>query len=62
MVAHSQSRAIVGSPETVRAGLKAFIEETKADELIITANIYDHAARVRSFQIAADARDALAAG
>jgi luciferase family oxidoreductase group 1 len=49
------SCAIVGSPDTVKRGLKAFAERTGADEIIVTANIYDHAARIRSFEIAAAA-------
>jgi luciferase family oxidoreductase group 1 len=49
------SCAIVGSPDTVKRGLKAFAERTGADEIIATANIYDHAARIRSFEIAAAA-------
>jgi luciferase family oxidoreductase group 1 len=49
------SCAIVGSPETVRRGLKEFAERTRADEIIATANVYDHAARVQSFEIAAAA-------
>lgn len=44
----------IGSPETVERQLKAFIERTGADELMITAQIYDHAARLRSYEIAAD--------
>jgi luciferase family oxidoreductase group 1 len=47
--------AIVGGPETVKAGLKAFVARTGADELMITAQVFDHAARVRSFEIAAAA-------
>ena len=53
MLANALSCAIVGGPETVKAGLKAFIARTGADELIITAQIFDHAARIRSFEIAA---------
>lgn len=53
------SCAVVGSPETVRRGLEAFIEETKPDELICTAQIYDHAARLRSFEIVAELRDSM---
>jgi luciferase family oxidoreductase group 1 len=49
-----------GSPETVRAGLESFIARTGADELMITSQVYDHAARLRSYQITADARAALA--
>src|SRR5207248_1484753 len=52
--------AVVGSPETVRNGLKAFIDRTHADELIVTAQIYDHAARLRSYEITAQVRDELA--
>ncbi len=42
-----------GSPATVRAGIEAFIARTQPDELIITSQVFDHAARVRSFEIAA---------
>lgn len=44
----------VGSPDTVRQSLEAMLAATGADEIIITAQIYDHAARLRSFEIAAD--------
>ena len=46
----------VGSPETVRRWLEAIVEETRADELILTGQIYDHAARLRSFEIVAHLR------
>ena len=36
--------------------MQAFIERTGADELMITSQIFDHAARLRSFEIAAEAR------
>jgi luciferase family oxidoreductase group 1 len=55
------STAVVGSPQTVRDGLIAFAQSTGADELMITSSIYDHAARLRSFEIAAGTRAALAA-
>jgi luciferase family oxidoreductase group 1 len=55
----SLSCSIVGSPERVRDGLEAFVRRTGADELMVTAQIHDHAARVRSFEIAAQARDAI---
>ena len=58
---HALAYAVVGSPETVRQGLKAIIDRTGADELMLTAQIFDHAARLRSFEIAADVRDQLAA-
>ncbi|MDO8681626.1 MAG: LLM class flavin-dependent oxidoreductase [Acidobacteriota bacterium] len=47
--------SFVGSAETVRAQMGEFIEQTKADELIIVSHIYDHAARLRSYELAADA-------
>jgi luciferase family oxidoreductase group 1 len=47
--------AAVGAPETVRAGIAAFVERHRPDELLLTANIFDHAARVRSFELAMQA-------
>jgi len=55
---HALSRAIVGSPETVRKQLDAFIAETAADEIMITSQVYDHAARLRSFEIVAEIQNA----
>jgi luciferase family oxidoreductase group 1 len=49
------SRSIIGGPETVRAGLEAMIAETRADELIVVSDIYDHADRLRSFELIAQA-------
>jgi luciferase family oxidoreductase group 1 len=60
MLAQALSCSVMGSPETVRAGLGAFIARTGADELMVTAQIFDHAARVHSFEIAARAHKALA--
>jgi luciferase family oxidoreductase group 1 len=55
---HQASRmlkySIVGSPEIVRKELQSFVEVTKADELMIVCHLYDHAARIRSYQIVAD--------
>jgi len=51
---------VIGDPDTVREGLLSVIEQTGADELILTAQIYDHAARLRSFEIAAQVRDEIA--
>jgi alkanesulfonate monooxygenase SsuD/methylene tetrahydromethanopterin reductase-like flavin-dependent oxidoreductase (luciferase family) len=50
------SHAIVGSPETVRGKLTAFVARTRADELILASQMYDHAARLRSYEIAATVR------
>ena len=49
------ARSIVGSPETVGAGMRALVDETGADELIIVSDVYDHAARLRSFELIAAA-------
>jgi luciferase family oxidoreductase group 1 len=49
----------IGSPRAVRAGLEAFIARTAADELMITCHIFSHSARLRSYAIAAEVRDAL---
>ena len=41
-------------PRTVGAGIEALVAETGADELMIVSDVYDHAARLRSFQLIAD--------
>jgi alkanesulfonate monooxygenase SsuD/methylene tetrahydromethanopterin reductase-like flavin-dependent oxidoreductase (luciferase family) len=52
--AANQTRvSFVGAPETIRDQMKEFVDSTKADELIVVSHIYDHAARLRSYQIAA---------
>jgi luciferase family oxidoreductase group 1 len=51
--------AAVGAPDTVLDGLQNLISRTGADELILTSQIYDHQARLRSFEIAADLRGRL---
>ncbi len=47
------SCAAIGSPETVRAGVQAFIERTGADELMITSQIFDPSARRESYSLLA---------
>ncbi len=59
ILADSQACAIVGAPETVRRGLADFIRQTGADELMVTANIFDHAKRKRSFEIVAEVHGAM---
>jgi luciferase family oxidoreductase group 1 len=49
------SCAVVGDLAETRQGLRAFAERTAADELMITAHIYDHEARVRSLELTAQA-------
>lgn len=58
-IEHVLKYAVVGSRETVRRGLEAFIAETNADELLVTAQIYDHTARLRSYEILSELRDTL---
>ncbi|HEV2861892.1 MAG TPA: LLM class flavin-dependent oxidoreductase [Pyrinomonadaceae bacterium] len=58
-VEHALRYSFVGSRETVRRGLEAFVGGTGVDELMVAGHIYDHAARLRSFEIAAAVRDEL---
>lgn len=52
----------VGSAATVHQQLEALVSETSADELIVTAQIFDHQARLRSFEITAEVMQAIAPG
>jgi luciferase family oxidoreductase group 1 len=52
---HMLARSIVGSPDTVRERLAALLAETGADELMVVSDIYDHAARLHSFELIAAA-------
>jgi luciferase family oxidoreductase group 1 len=49
------ARSVVGSPDAVRAGLRAFVEETKVDELMIVSDVFDHRKRLRSLELIAGA-------
>ena len=51
------SCSAIGAPATVRRALDDFIARTGADELMITSQIFDHAARLRSYEITAAVRD-----
>ena len=53
-VDHALRVSAVGSPETVKRQLEAMIAQHRPDELILTGQIHDHSARLRSFEIAAD--------
>ena len=50
--------SFVGTPATVRARLTKFLQATGADELIVASAIFDHAARLRSYELLAELRDA----
>ncbi|MGD9914627.1 MAG: LLM class flavin-dependent oxidoreductase [Rhizobiaceae bacterium] len=54
MLDHALACAVVGSRETVRRGMEEFVARTGADELMVTAQIFDHAARMRSYEILAE--------
>ncbi|WP_425590564.1 LLM class flavin-dependent oxidoreductase [Fictibacillus enclensis] len=45
---------MIGTPETVKAKLQGFLDETKADEMIINAQIFDHQDRLRSYEIVSE--------
>ena len=53
LIDHMLSCTVVGRADGVRHGLAAFTERTGADELMLTSQIYDHAARIRSYEIVA---------
>ncbi|WP_338865422.1 LLM class flavin-dependent oxidoreductase [Myxococcus stipitatus] len=53
--------SFVGAPEQVREGLRAFIAETQPDELMVTSQIFDHAARLRSYELLSQVHSQLGA-
>ena len=53
MIRRNRERLFVGSPDTVRQKLQPLIDETKADELMVTSAMHDHAARKRSYDLVA---------
>jgi luciferase family oxidoreductase group 1 len=55
MVEHMLASAVVGDPAEVRDSIAAFVARHRPDELMLTVNIFDHAARLHSFALAAEA-------
>jgi luciferase family oxidoreductase group 1 len=55
MLEDFMSCSAVGSPETVKRGLAAIADRTRPDELIVASQIFDHAARLRSYEMTAKA-------
>ncbi|MEP2990559.1 MAG: LLM class flavin-dependent oxidoreductase [Parasphingorhabdus sp.] len=51
----------IGTPENVKSAVEAFIERTGADELIVSGSIFDQIAREKSYTLAAEVRDSIAA-
>jgi luciferase family oxidoreductase group 1 len=49
-----RSMQVVGDPQTVRARLEELAEHTAADEVMVTTNVYDHAERLRSYELLAE--------
>jgi luciferase family oxidoreductase group 1 len=56
-IAERQSISFVGSPPVVHEGVAAFVDCMQPDELIVVSQIYDHAARLRSYEILAASRE-----
>jgi luciferase family oxidoreductase group 1 len=54
MLSQMSRCAAVGSPESVKQQIGAFIDETKVDELMVVSSVFDHQARLRSYEITAD--------
>ena len=61
MVNEAMRVSVIGTPERIRDGLARLIAQYAPDELILNSAIHDHAARLRSFEIAAAQMQALAA-
>ncbi|AOZ08398.1 LLM class flavin-dependent oxidoreductase [Cupriavidus malaysiensis] len=59
-IRRSLACSVVGDAAGVRAGLQRFIEDLRPDELMLTAQVFDHGARRRSFELAAQALGELA--
>ena len=55
MLEQVRSVSAVGSPATVRAGIEAFVERTRADELIVGVSTYDPSAQIRSLELTMEA-------
>jgi luciferase family oxidoreductase group 1 len=54
MVHQQLSSTIVGGPEEVKEKLEDFVKTTQADEIMVNSETFDHADRMRSFEIVAD--------
>lgn len=59
MVERALACAVVGDADTVKEGIAAFIDRHRPDELLITTNVFEHAARRHSFELAAAVRRSL---
>ncbi len=59
MVDEALRVSVVGGPDRVRDGLERLVDRYRPDEVILTGQIHDHASRVRSFALAAEAMQAI---
>lgn len=59
LLQHVLSCSAIGAPDTVAIQLQAFLDKTGADELMITSNMFDHTARLRSYEITAQVHRSL---
>lgn len=55
LVKYNRQRRFVGDPETVHSGITRLAQQTGADELMIVSMVYDHAERVKSYELLAEA-------
>jgi luciferase family oxidoreductase group 1 len=60
-VAQALACAVIGDATTVQQGIEAFVARHRPDELMVTANVFDHEARCRSFELVAEVRERMAA-
>lgn len=56
---HALQCSVVGSLKTVQQGMRHWLDVTGANEILITGQIFDHQARLKSFEIAAQAAQGL---
>ncbi|GAA0466583.1 LLM class flavin-dependent oxidoreductase [Parasphingorhabdus litoris] len=61
MLAQIMQGSAVGAPDAVLSSVRAFLDRTQADELIVSGSIFDQAAREKSYGLAAEVRDLIAA-
>ncbi|HVK50311.1 MAG TPA: LLM class flavin-dependent oxidoreductase [Pseudoxanthomonas sp.] len=54
-VAQALACSVIGDVDSVRRGVQAFVDRHRPDEILLTANIFDHSQRLRSFELAAQA-------
>src|SRR5262249_23454121 len=57
-VEHAFRQAIVGSADSAQQKIEAFLHRTRVDELMFSTAIHDHAARLHSFELLAQIREA----